>query len=50
MRDDEDKRSRRTQDFEWRDYIAIVIAMFQTTLFPIIVVVVLLILIVIALK
>lgn len=51
MSDDEvERKSIKSSDFEWRDYIAIVIAMFQTTLLPIVIAVVLLILLVIALR
>lgn len=50
MSDDEVEKSMQSSDFEWRDYVAIIIAMFETTLLPIVVAVVLLILLVIAIR
>jgi hypothetical protein len=50
MSDDEIEKSKKSSHFDWRDYIAIVIAMFETTLLPIVIAVVLLILLVIALR
>jgi hypothetical protein len=50
MSDDEVEKSIKSSAFEWRDYLAIIIAMFETTLLPIVIAVVLLILLVIAIK
>jgi len=51
MSDDERKKSiDPPTDFEWKDYVAIVIAMFQTTLLPIVIAVILLILLVLILR
>jgi len=51
MSDDERKKSiDASTDFEWKDYVAIVIAMFQTTLLPIVIAVILLIILVLILR
>jgi hypothetical protein len=51
MSDDERKKSiEPSADFEWKDYVAIVIAMFETTLLPIVIAVVLLILLVLFMR
>jgi hypothetical protein len=51
MSDDERKESiEPSADFELKDYVAIVIAMFQTTLLPIVIAVLLLILLVLVLR
>jgi hypothetical protein len=50
MPEDKDQASRETSHFEWRDYFAIVIAMFETTLLPLVIAVVLLILLSLVLR
>jgi len=50
MSEDDNERPREASHMEWRDYLAIVIAMLETTLFPIILVVVLLILMVLLVR
>ncbi len=43
MTDDEDNKEE--VPLEWRDYLAIIIAMFETTLIPVLVVIVILVLV-----
>jgi hypothetical protein len=50
MSEDKNKAPREASHLEWRDYIAIVIAMLETTLLPIVLVAVLLILIVLLVR
>jgi hypothetical protein len=50
MSDDESDKSTKSSNFEWRDYIALIVAMFETTLLPIVIAVVLLVLLVLVLR
>jgi hypothetical protein len=50
MSDDEGEKRFESRKFEWRDYVALIIAMFETTLLPIVIAVIFLVLLVLVLK